>query len=265
MGIAAARRLKTPSCGQIIGATPGFIGGEFRELAAIRRIPLRSDTSSKPGHQRADGRSMKRVVIEKARRIFDDFFKIDEAHLRFERFDGQMSPVVRRLSLERGDSVAALVFNIKTQRVILVNQFKYPTYKKGPGWITETVAGMIDQGESAEDAMRREVLEETGYRVSGVERIATFYVSPGGSSERIILYYAEVDEEKAGKGGGIAQEHEDIRTFELALDDAVAQVASGEIADAKTIIGLMWPQNRASRDQATTAPDAPRQRTDPDA
>jgi nudix-type nucleoside diphosphatase (YffH/AdpP family) len=188
---------------------------------------------------------MGKVQIEKKNRILDDFFKVEEVHFRYERFDGQMSPLVRRLTFERGDSVAVLLFNPKSHRILLVNQFKYPAYEKGPGWITETVAGMIEKNESPESAARREVEEETGYNVGKLEHISTFYVSPGGSSERIILYYAEVDAtNKIEAGGSVASEDEDIKTVELSLTDALKQIQSGQIADAKTIVGIFWLQHR---------------------
>lgn len=76
---------------------------------------------------------MRKVIIQKRRRILDDFFRIEEACLQFEQFDGNLSPTVRRLNFQRGDSVAVLVYNPKAQCVLLVNQFKYPTYEKGPG------------------------------------------------------------------------------------------------------------------------------------
>jgi nudix-type nucleoside diphosphatase (YffH/AdpP family) len=188
---------------------------------------------------------MKKVIIQESKTIFDDFFKIEEAQVRFEQFDGQLSPLVRRLNFERGDSVAALIYNPATQHIILVNQFKYPTFKKGPGWMTETTAGMIGKDESAEAAVRREVLEETGYEVTSLELISTFYVSPGGSSERIILYYTEVDDKsKIGAGGGVASENENIINVKLTLEGALGQIDSGEIVDAKTILGIFWLQNR---------------------
>lgn len=188
---------------------------------------------------------MRKVFIEKKTRLLDDFFKVEEVQLRYERFDGSMSPLVRRLNVERGDSVAILLFNPKCQRILLVNQFKYPAYAKGPGWITETVAGMIGTDESPESAARREVEEETGYKVSRLEHVSTFYVSPGGSSERIILYYAEVDDtDKFDAGGGVAKEEEDIMTVDLSLTEALEQIQNGEIADAKTIVGIFWLQNR---------------------
>jgi nudix-type nucleoside diphosphatase (YffH/AdpP family) len=192
-----------------------------------------------------DSGNMKRVLVESRKRILDDFFKVEEAHVRFEQFDGHMSPTVRRLNFERGDSVAAVLYNVATDQIILVDQFKYPTYEKGPGWITEVIAGMIDPGESPEIAVRREVLEEVGYSVTKVEHISTFYVSPGGSSERIFLYYAEVHSEgRTAAGGGKPSENEDIRTISVGLDEALRQVRTGEIADAKTILGLYWAASR---------------------
>jgi ADP-ribose pyrophosphatase len=193
---------------------------------------------------------MKAVVVESKRRLLDDFFKIDEVLLRFEKFDGQMSPVVRRLILDRGDAVAALVFNTTTQRLIFVNQFRCPTVEKGPGWVSEIVAGMVDADESPEAAVRREILEEVGFNVATLERISSFYVSPGGSTERVFLYYAEVDD--AGKveaGGGVDAEHEDIELVELDIAAALREAEAGGIVDAKTILALYWFENRMSKER----------------
>lgn len=191
-----------------------------------------------------------RVVIHDRKRVFDGFFKIDEATVSFERFDGEMSPEVKRLCFERGDSVAALLFNTDSRRLVLVKQFKYPTYDKGPGWIIETVAGMVEGDESPEEALRREIAEEAGFRATELVPIANFYVSPGGSSERILLFYAEVTEaDRLGRGGGVPAENEDIRLEEISLDDALAQVADGRLCDAKTILAVLWLQRRLRGDE----------------
>ena len=184
-----------------------------------------------------------KVTLQSKRRVFDGFFKIDEVKLQYEKFDGSMTPVLTRLNFERGDSVAAAILNTDTQKIVLVNQFKYPSYEKGPGWITEVIAGMVDPGETAEMAIKREILEEVGYATTRLEHISTFYVSPGGSDERIVLFYAEVtNSSRRAAGGGLASEEEDIRLIEVPLSQIADMLTSKSIKDAKTIIALMWLQ-----------------------
>ncbi|GHO69883.1 ADP-ribose pyrophosphatase [Ktedonobacter sp. SOSP1-52] len=189
---------------------------------------------------------MRKVDIQQQRTTFDEkHFKIQEATLRFEKFNGQMSEPVQRLVFERGDSAAALLFNRDTQKVILINQFRYPTYEKGPGWLTEVVAGSINENEQPEACIRREIHEEIGYQVHDLTYIATFYVSPGGSSERIILYYAEVgNADQVAVGGGAAGEHEDIEQVELSLNELWSLLEQGKINDAKTLIAVQWLQRK---------------------
>jgi ADP-ribose pyrophosphatase len=184
---------------------------------------------------------MDKVEILSKKLVFNDFFKVQEAIVRFLRFDGQMSKPVRRLVLERGDAVSAIIFNKDTQKIIVINQFRYPTFEKGPGWINELVAGMVDQDEKPEDAMRREIQEEIGYKVNNLKYIASFYVSPGGTSERIFLYYAEIDSNgRMSAGGGLASENEDIQQIEMSPQELWKALDAGEIVDAKTLIGAMW-------------------------
>ncbi len=189
-----------------------------------------------------------KVDIRKRALLLDGFFKVEEAHVSYEKFDGTMCSPVRRLNLARGDAVASVLYNRARQRVILVNQFRYATLSKGTGWMTELVAGVVDEGETPEDCVRREILEEAGYDIEKLERIYCFYSTPGITSERIFLYYAETRGDRpVAAGGGLAHEHEDIQVLEVPLDKALGQIESGEIADAKSIIGLLWLQERLKR------------------
>lgn len=191
---------------------------------------------------------MPRVEVISRRRLFDDFFKVDEARLRYERYDGTMSQVVRRLVFERGDSVAAILLNAKTRTVYLIEQFMYPTLDKAGGWISTVVAGMIDKGETPEEAIRREIVEESGFAAERIEPIATFFVSPGGSSERIFLFCALVsDGARPSTGGGVADEHEDIKLIAWRLDDFLAHLLAGGFVDAKTIIAGYWLKDNLAR------------------
>jgi ADP-ribose pyrophosphatase len=182
--------------------------------------------------------------------LLDDFFRVEAATVQYERFDGSLSEPVRRLRLDRGDSVAALVVHTGTGCALMVKQFKYPVFGVTDGWIVEVVAGMVDRGETPEAAIRREVREEIGYELAHLERVSTFFVSPGGSSERVFLFYGEVaDDTRIGPAGGVLADGEDIAIREYPIPEALAAIERGEIADAKTIISLYWLRHRQERPQ----------------
>jgi ADP-ribose pyrophosphatase len=141
--------------------------------------------------------------------------------------------------------VAAVVQRREDGTILLTRQFRYPTMEKGPGYLLELPAGTVEDDEDPVAALRRELIEELGYEADRVEPIATFYVSPGGSSERILLYFTEVGAGgRVGDGGGLPSEGEAIEIVAVSVDDLLAMVADGTIADAKTIIGAFWLQRR---------------------
>ncbi len=189
----------------------------------------------------------RKVDLGTPKRLLDDFFKVDELFVAHERADGKMSPKERRLIFERGDAVAIILYDAEAQSVILVDQFKVPSLigrrrddqNTMDGWITEATAGMIDPGETAEQAIIRETAEETGYRISDPKLIAKFFSSPGGMSERIFLYFAEVRAaDKVGNGGGLPGE--DITVLTVPLADLFDRLAKGLIDDPKLAIGAYW-------------------------
>ncbi len=214
---------------------------------------------------------MKVQIIDETRE-YNGFFKIDKVVFQYEQFDGTMSEPTTRLNFNRGDSVGVLLYNPAKHTVVLVKQFRYPAYiNNGPGWILEIVAGMQDEdmeainndllvvlfrkpseapgvGERSEQCLRNqhkiaraEVIEEAGYNLKKSQFLCTFYVSPGGTSERIHLYVGYVDKaDRVGDGGGLKSHHEDTQVVELEFDEAFAMIETGEICDAKTIIALQW-------------------------
>lgn len=198
----------------------------------------------------------RRVEILETTEVFRKFFfRIEEARLRFEQYDGTMSEEITRLSFERGDSAAVILHNPVDDTLILTEQFRYPTYQKAGGWVMEIVAGVIEESDAnATTSMQREILEETGHDAPILRPVHTFFLSPGGSSERIYLFYAALHpRSKIAMGGGLARENEDIRTVTLTVDEALQKLSAGDFMDAKTIIGLQWLQlNRNKLPSKTT-------------
>jgi ADP-ribose pyrophosphatase len=184
------------------------------------------------------------VVVRRKRRVFDGFFKLDELTVSHRKLNGAMSADETFLIFERGDSVAALLVERETGNVIAVEQFRAPTLEKSRnhGWMIEAVAGMIDAGETPDQAIVREVLEETGYRIEQPELVATFFASPGGSSERIFVYYAVV----TAREKGAPAEAEDIRLLSMSLDELFDRMDRGEIEDPKLIIAAHHAKRRGA-------------------
>lgn len=178
-----------------------------------------------------------KILSEKT--VFDEFFKITEAEIEHDTFDGGRIRV-KRQCFERGDSVAVVLFEQDSQKLIFTKQFRYPAKAVG-GWILEIPAGSLEGREVPEERLAQEVLEEVGYQINEPRKIATFYTSPGGSSEQIHLYFSVVSvNDKIGKGGGAKKENEDIAIVKLPLDRVSEKLREGEILDAKTLIGLQW-------------------------
>jgi len=183
---------------------------------------------------------MKERIISKEL-ILDDYFKVEKWIYQFENDNGELTQPVDRLMLKRADAAAVIIFNTDTERVLLIRQFRHSTYDKGPGWIIEAVAGVIEQGEPSEDAVKREAIEEVGYKLRNIEKVATFYTSPGYTTERMFVYYAEVtNADKVAEGGGMEEENEYIETVAFTLDELNNAIQNDKLNDSKTIIAANY-------------------------
>jgi ADP-ribose pyrophosphatase len=117
-------------------------------------------------------------------------------------------------------------------KILFVRQRRYPMEKD----LLELPAGKLDGTEDPELAAQRELEEETGYRASSLQKIGAFYTSPGFCDELLHIYEAE--ELKVAKQS--LEWDEDIQIERYDLTEALQMIASGEICDAKTAIGVLW-------------------------
>lgn len=139
----------------------------------------------------------------------------------------------------RPDAVTVLLVDPVAQKFLLARQFRLPAFLNGSekGYLVETCAGLIDEGETPEQAARREVKEETGYPVSDLEKIGGIYTSAGGITEFVHLFIANYDSQGPHKkGGGTPGEGEDIELLEISFGGIKEQLKVGAIRDAKTLL-----------------------------
>ncbi|WP_430408925.1 NUDIX domain-containing protein [Kordia sp.] len=179
-----------------------------------------------------------RIIAEEL--VFNGFFQVKKGTITHDRFNGEQI-TVDRLSFERNNSVAILIYEQDTDSFLFTNQFRYPTVQETNGWLLEIPAGSMKPVDNPEVRVREEVKEEIGYEMDSVELISESFVSPGGCSEKTYLYYAEVNStHKTAKGGGLESEQEDIQLVKLSKEMVIQKYQNKEFLDAKTIMAIQW-------------------------
>ena len=172
---------------------------------------------------------------------FQGYFRIDRYRLRHETFGGGTTAEMSRELFERGHAAAALPYDPVRDELVLQEQFRIGAYAAGrPPWLIEIVAGIIEEGETSESLVRRELQEEAGLTALDLEPIADVLMSPGGTSESVAIFCARVDAANAGGIFGLESENEDIRTFAIPANDVESLLNSGRIANATATIALQW-------------------------
>lgn len=172
---------------------------------------------------------------------FQGYFRVDRYRLRHSLHDGGLSPALTREVFERGHVAAVLPYDPGRDEVVLIEQFRIGALAAAkPAWCVEIVAGVIDEGETAQSVARREIIEEIGCAPDDLVPIHDYLVSPGGTSETVALFCGRIDASKAGGIHGNADEHEDIRVFTRPAAEAIAGLSRGEYTNALTLIGLQW-------------------------
>jgi nudix-type nucleoside diphosphatase (YffH/AdpP family) len=179
-----------------------------------------------------------RVRLHKLKTLSENHYVLRRADFDFQRSGGEWQPN-RRESYDMGDGAAILPVDRTRGRLLLIRQFRWPVYEWGyRQLLVEAIAGKLD-GDEPEACARREAMEEAGVTLGALKLVTHCFMSPGAVKEKLSLFLAEYDSTAPRqKGGGHADEGEDIEAFEVTLDEGLAMIASGEIIDAKTIILL---------------------------
>jgi nudix-type nucleoside diphosphatase (YffH/AdpP family) len=183
------------------------------------------------------------VKILKTEFLSDNWYILKKVTYEIETRTGKTETHSRE-AYDRGNGATILLYNREKGTVILTRQFRLPTFINGneEGMMIEACAGLLDQ-HNPEDCIRKETEEETGYRISKVEKVFEAYMSPGSVTEILHFFIAEYSENmKVHEGGGLAEEQENIEVLELPFERAFAMTGNGEIRDAKTIMLLQYLQ-----------------------
>jgi len=181
------------------------------------------------------------IDIKNIEVLSNNWYTLRKITFDYQKKDNTWETQIRE-AYDRGNGATILLYNKINKNVILTRQFRMPTFLNGneTGMMIEACAGLLDK-DNAEDCIRKETEEETGYSVKDVKRIFEVYMSPGSVTEIVYFFIGEYSKEmKINEGGGAADEQENIEVIELPFDKAYDMIASGEIKDAKTIMLLQY-------------------------
>lgn len=179
-----------------------------------------------------------RVRLIHEQLLSDNWYTLKKYTFSLLRRDGRWQEQSRE-AYDRGNGAVILLYSRETRRVVVTRQFRFPVFLNGHnGFLIEAAAGLLDNA-SPEARIVAEAEEETGFRVTRVEKVFEAFMSPGSVTEKLYFFIAEYDDrQRSGEGGGIEEEGEDIEVLELDFDQALQAIDQGEIVDAKTIMLL---------------------------
>lgn len=178
--------------------------------------------------------------------LSNNWYTLNKVTFEYQREDGTWETQTRE-AYDRGNGAVILLYNAKKGTVVLTRQFRMPTYLNGnaDGMMIEACAGLLEKG-NAEQTIKKEVEEETGYKIDKVKKVFEAYMSPGSVTEILYFFIGEYEASmKVSEGGGAEDETENIEVLEIRFDEAFEMVKTGEIKDAKTIMLLQYAQINA--------------------
>lgn len=182
-----------------------------------------------------------KIKIKNTEILSDNWYTLKKVTFSIEKKDGSEETQSRE-AYDRGNGAVILLYNVAHKTIILTRQFRLPTYINGntDGMLIEACAGLLDN-DRPEECIKRETEEETGYKISEVQKVFEAYMSPGSVTEILHFFIAEYSNEmKITDGGGLEEEGENIEVLELSFEEALDMIDKGNIKDAKTIMLIQY-------------------------
>ncbi|WP_187430775.1 hypothetical protein ROLI_020230 [Roseobacter fucihabitans] len=196
-----------------------------------------------------------RVEIAQRRRVYAQYFALDEFDISHARFDGSMTPELMRAVFIAADAAHVLPYDPVRDCVLLVEQMRMGPLARGDAalWQLEPIAGRLDPGETPQNTVRREALEEAGLTIGALHAVAQTYSSPGNSTE---FHYSYVGIADLGEGtaglGGLESEDEDIRSRVMDFEALLALCDDQKLENAPLVLITYWLARHRDRLRASS-------------
>lgn len=170
--------------------------------------------------------------IIKSNIVYNGFLKIKECIIEHEKHNGGKVTIKREL-MEGGSAACVFIYDKKTNKSLLVNQFRIGAKNRKDGaWTNECIAGLIDENENSETAICREAYEEAGIKIlpEELELVCKTYPSIGISTKTLTIFTVEKDLSDIREGSIFGtSEEEDIKIILKDLEELKYLALKGKI------------------------------------
>lgn len=188
------------------------------------------------------------VKISATESLHAGHFKVKKHTLKFKKFSGEWSQSIEREQICVTNSAAMVLYDPKEDKLVMIEQLRIGALHQQPSpWLLEIIAGYLEAGEPAEQAVVREAKEEANCEVQRVIPILEYYTTPGGCTERTSVFCGLCDSSVAGGIYGNEHEQEDIKVHVVSADDMFLHLERGMVTSSSTVIALQWL--KLNRDQ----------------
>lgn len=190
---------------------------------------------------------------------YSGFFELQAIELQHSQFAGGASAPIRRELIRKGSAAAAILYDPELDSIVMVEQFRIGAYaahveQQGKpdehAWTLELVAGFVEPGESPQQVIHREAMEEAGCEATALLPIYSYLASPGNASEITHLFCARVDASRIEGIYGVKEEGEDILVHVLSVNEAIEALHSGRVNTVTPMLAIQWLQ--LNRDRLST-------------
>ncbi len=186
------------------------------------------------------------LVVESREMVWKRRTQLDVVRFRNRRFDQTMSEPRTWEVWLRGHAVGVLPYDPVQDRLVMIEQFRYPALLAGVDPVMlEVPGGFSDANETEAQTAAREMQEEMGLAPDRLHRIGQFVLSAGGSDESVTIFAGRVvtppaDADGVAGFGGLASENEDIRIRVLDAQSTIGHALAGHFPNSITSLALLW-------------------------
>lgn len=173
--------------------------------------------------------------------LYSGFFSLNRFEFIHQKHDGKWTGKIQREIFSGAHVSTLLPYDPVRKEFVLIQQFRAGTLSRyDDDYLFEIVAGIIDEGESAEDTAKRECLEETGCEVNNIMPIQGYFPAPGSSESYYHLFLGEINGFDGERIKGLESENENILVKSFKVDHVRQMLRNNQITNGLTLIALQW-------------------------